>query len=480
MRPLVRLCVLCVLTLSLVSAAGAQWQCLYVTLDASLNGTGDRTIGVGVIKDNMFVALCMRPNTYCYMIPYVNADSVQGRKYFYGYGTSGIYQIWSDGAFDQVIVNNAFSIKATPDSLIYLASNDIDHNVLVFKYAADTITVVSPFPRQVTGTNSIYGIDVDNNGYVYVCTDSTTGVTQDLKVYSPINTWTPAGHTDAPATTVDLPDGIYKGIAVTPNGDAIFISDYKNRKVIKYTGMPTAGYALDAAFTFSLGPQDTLTGTPPTRTGPIGLGYLSSNNILAVACDSLLKSSGGTNYTYGRIYLLNGNTGSLISADSSVYMIDQAAWNFAISGAYDNQGAGNASGYASTMDAKWDQEGNLYSQSMYGWTVEKWKYNGTLPSFTTGVHNMNGVRPSTYTLNQNYPNPFNPSTTISYALPSAGRTVLTVFDILGNRVASLVDGVQEAGMHSVQFEAQGLASGVYFYQLHSGAFSTTRKLLLLR
>jgi len=189
-------------------------------------------------------------------------------------------------------MNNAFMIKAMPDSLIYVANNDPDHNVLVFKYTADTITVVSPFPRQQTGATSIFGIDVDNNGYVYVCTDTTTGVTADLKVYKPISQWTPAGHTDAPITSINLPDGVYKGIAVTPNGSAIFISDYDNRKVIKYVGSPSTGYTLAPGFNWTIGPSDTLTGTPPKRLGPIGLAHLASKNILAVAVDSLSTVGG--------------------------------------------------------------------------------------------------------------------------------------------------------------------------------------------
>ena len=484
MRTLIRLLFLLVLVSTVAMLADAQWQCLYVTLDASLNGTGDRTIGVGVIREDTFVALCTRPDSYSYMIPYVNADSVQGRKNFFGYGTSGFYTIWTDGGFDQVIVNNVWSITARPDSTVYVASNDVDHNVLVFKFINDTMSVVSPFPRQQTGANTIYGITVDNNGYVYVCNDTTTGQTADLKVYRPINTWTPGGHADAPITTIDLPDGVYKGIAVNANGSAVFISDYKNRKVIKYTGTPATGYALATGFSFSLGPKDTLTDPAgvglPSRCGPIGLGYLASKNILAVACDSLLKASGGTNYSYGRIYLVNGNTGAPISTDTSMSVIDQAAWNMALTGDYATQGLGTASGYASTMDVKWDQNGNLYSQSMYGWTVEKWKYNGTLPSFTTGVEEVGGTLPQGYTLSQNYPNPFNPTTTIDFTLPASGFVSLKVYDLLGREIMTLVNEQKAAGTYRATFEASNLPSGTYFYALKAGSFSEVKKMTLVK
>ena len=484
MKQMLRLVYLFLLCVLIGSSAQSQWQCLYVTLDGSANGTGDRTTGVGVIKDNMFVALCTRPSflgsNYSYMIPYVGADSVLGRKYDYGYGTSGVFQVWTDGGFDQVTMNDAWTIRARPDSTIYVASNDNDHNILVFKYSSDTVTVVSPFPRQQTGANSIYGLDVDNSGYVYVCNDTSIGVSTDLKIYAPIAQWTPSGHTDPPLKTVDLPDGIYKGIAVKPDGSAIFIADYTNKRVVKYTGSRTTGYTLAAGFSFSMGPADTITGTPPMRTGPIGLAYLSSKNILAVACDSLMKPAGSTWYAYGRIYLLNGNTGALISADPGTYLIDQAAWSFQVYGSYANQGAGNCSGYASTMDVKWDANENLYSQSVYGWTVEKWKYNGTLPNFSTGVEETGDALPGEYMLSQNYPNPFNPSTKIDFSIKNSGFVTLKVYDVLGQEVKTLVNEQKDPGTYRVTFEARDLTSGAYFYTLTAGNFTQTYKMLLVK
>jgi hypothetical protein len=487
MRALVRLLFLFVLVSTIAVIADAQWLCDYVTLDDTPNGAGQRVVGCGVIHENMFIELVTAPGIRNFMIPYVNADSVNGRKYTYGYGstiTAGIYQTWTDGGFDQVAMLNAMAIRVRPDSLIYVASNDADHNVLVFKYTQDTITVVSPFPRQQTGTNSIFGIDVDANGYVYVCNDTTTGQTADVKIYSPIRTWTVGGHTYAPVKTIDLPDGVYKQIAVTPTGSAIFIADYKNRKVIKYTGSPATGYTLAAGFSFHLGAKDTITnsvvGGPPTNAGPIGLGYLASKNILAVACDSLLKPANSAAYSYARIYLLNGNTGAFISTDTSKAMIDQAAWNYAVQGSYAAQGPGTSSGYASLMDVKWDEKENLYTQSMYGWTGEKWTYNGTLPSFTAGVEEVASTLPEGFTLSQNYPNPFNPSTKIDFTLPASGFVSLKVYDLLGREMMTLVNEQKTAGTYRATFDASNMPSGTYFYTLKTGSFSETKKMLLVK
>jgi hypothetical protein len=84
------------------------------------------------------------------------------------------------------------------------------------------------------------------------------------------------------------------------------------------------------------------------------------------------------------------------------------------------------------------------------------------------------------TLYQNYPNPFNPSTTIRYGLPSRSHVTLTVFNTLGQQVATLVQGEQEAGYHEAVFDASGLASGVYLYRLQAGDFVASRKLILVR
>jgi hypothetical protein len=85
-----------------------------------------------------------------------------------------------------------------------------------------------------------------------------------------------------------------------------------------------------------------------------------------------------------------------------------------------------------------------------------------------------------YMLMQNHPNPFNPLTRISYQIPEAGQIRLTIYDPLGNQVISLVDGIKGAGIHDVSFDATGLPSGIYFYQLRAKNFVQTKKMILLR
>jgi hypothetical protein len=88
--------------------------------------------------------------------------------------------------------------------------------------------------------------------------------------------------------------------------------------------------------------------------------------------------------------------------------------------------------------------------------------------------------PQQFSLEQNYPNPFNPSTKISWQSPVSSNQILKIYDLLGNEIVTLVDEYREAGKYEIEFNAAGLSSGVYFYKLVIGNFTTTRKLILMR
>ncbi|MGQ9806619.1 MAG: T9SS type A sorting domain-containing protein [Chlorobiales bacterium] len=107
--------------------------------------------------------------------------------------------------------------------------------------------------------------------------------------------------------------------------------------------------------------------------------------------------------------------------------------------------------------------------------------NGTRHDITLGGQSVWSVQlPFEYALDQNYPNPFNPVTTIQFSLEKAGKTTLEIYNVLGQKVATLVNGELSAGAHRYQWNASGMASGIYFYRLRSDNFVATKKMVLVK
>ena len=98
----------------------------------------------------------------------------------------------------------------------------------------------------------------------------------------------------------------------------------------------------------------------------------------------------------------------------------------------------------------------------------------------TAVEEINSDIPSDYVLYNNYPNPFNPSTTITFSIPSEEFVTLKVFNSLGEEIAELVNETKPAGSYSILFDASKLSSGIYFYELQTGSFVETKKMILIR
>ncbi|MFQ5485275.1 MAG: T9SS type A sorting domain-containing protein, partial [Desulfobacterales bacterium] len=101
------------------------------------------------------------------------------------------------------------------------------------------------------------------------------------------------------------------------------------------------------------------------------------------------------------------------------------------------------------------------------------------PRLPTSVAS-NDDKISSFQLDQNYPNPFNPVTTIRFHISIHSKVTLTIYDVIGREIATLVDNRITAGPHEVEWNAKGVASGVYVYQLRAGAFVESKKLILLR
>ncbi|BDQ03649.1 MAG: hypothetical protein KatS3mg036_0350 [Ignavibacterium sp.] len=102
----------------------------------------------------------------------------------------------------------------------------------------------------------------------------------------------------------------------------------------------------------------------------------------------------------------------------------------------------------------------------------------------SGVEQNNTLSPEEYRVYQNYPNPFNPSTKIRYSIPNVGSglalTVLKIYDVLGNEVATLVDEYKPAGSYEIEFNGNNLASGIYFCRMQAGSYVSIKKMMLLK
>ena len=107
-------------------------------------------------------------------------------------------------------------------------------------------------------------------------------------------------------------------------------------------------------------------------------------------------------------------------------------------------------------------------------------YIVTADKVTTGITNYKNSIPDNFSLKQNYPNPFNPSTTIEFSIKENSNMTLSVYNILGQKVAALINQPMSAGVHSVQFNASNLSSGIYFYKLSAGENSKVMEMELLK
>ena len=97
-----------------------------------------------------------------------------------------------------------------------------------------------------------------------------------------------------------------------------------------------------------------------------------------------------------------------------------------------------------------------------------------------GLGDNNDDLPDKFALDQNYPNPFNPVTMINYQLPMINHVELSIYNLLGQKISTLISERQQAGYYEVQWDASGFSSGVYYYRIIAGEFEQIRKMVLIR
>ena len=141
--------------------------------------------------------------------------------------------------------------------------------------------------------------------------------------------------------------------------------------------------------------------------------------------------------------------------------------------------------YRDTFDASYATESAAYTGAVNDYPVgdlnwfpaKKAEWEG---SDVTAVERIKVQGPGSFVLGQNYPNPFNPSTRISFYLPKSNKATLSVYNMLGQKVVTLVNERLNAGYHEFSFDASSLSNGVYFYKLESGDFNKIKKMMLIK
>ena len=109
-----------------------------------------------------------------------------------------------------------------------------------------------------------------------------------------------------------------------------------------------------------------------------------------------------------------------------------------------------------------------------------WMDTNMFGSCASYTHKDTDITPRVFSLAQNYPNPFNPLTKIKFALPRVDKVKIELYNTIGQRVEILLNQHMNAGYHEVEFNAQNLSSGIYFYSIKAGEFQDVKKMVLLR
>jgi len=179
----------------------------------------------------------------------------------------------------------------------------------------------------------------------------------------------------------------------------------------------------------------------------------------------------------------NSQTSGTTSSLESVYFTDNyTGWSVGTAGTILKTTNGGTNWNSQTSGTTWGLYSVYFVNNNTGWAVGD---NGTILKTTDGGVTFIGDEeiikiPEDYLLSQNYPNPFNPTTNIQYAVSIRQFVTLKVYDVLGNEIATLVNEEKTAGSYAVEFNGDGLTSGVYFYRLQTGSFVETKKMVLIR
>ena len=237
--------------------------------------------------------------------------------------------------------------------------------------------------------------------------------------------------------------------------------------------------------------------------GFVGTGYMTTDNGVALntTWDAGTELSWGVYITTPGEYFISARKISKTGADDSAWLgvdsvqvadrvFDQQFTEFAWRSHSAGVSLGNLDEGMHTIQIRRREDGFELDRLMIANDMAALPENASVEagpdesaradSVVSVERNGIGDIPTVFALEQNYPNPFNPTTVIEFALPKQSDVKLAIYNILGEKVAELVNGQMVAGYHSIDFDASNLASGMYIYSIKAGSFVSVKKMLLLK
>jgi hypothetical protein len=296
------------------------------------------------------------------------------------------------------------------------------------------------------------------------------------------------------AANGNLTFGISKSSTTTipaSYGDSVYTTSTTYLLVIKYTF--NDGAAND---TINLFINPDISGAEPspnltvatTQTDAVSLGTInlrqgSSTNAPGVIVDGIRVSTVWTDIVPVELVSFNASANGSVVNLSWTTATELNNNGFSIerktsASNWQTIGFVKGSGTTTAMNNYNFADRNILSQTIYSYRLKQIDFDGTF-SYSKVVQVSSNLV-NTFELKQNYPNPFNPSTQISFSLAENGLVTLSVYNLLGQEVKTLINRNMEAGLHSISFDASGLQSGVYLYKLTASGSTLTRKMMYLK
>ena len=194
--------------------------------------------------------------------------------------------------------------------------------------------------------------------------------------------------------------------------------------------------------------------------------------------------SGANHYSYATSLEIDG-AGNVYTggySGASIFTYDYAVVRYSSAGSqqwwikYNGTGSGNDLGTGLALDAS----SNVYITGSSVGSSSSADITTIKYSQTVGIQQISNEIPREFQLSQNYPNPFNPATTIKFQIPVSDNVKITVFDILGRKIEVLTNGFFNAGFYSIDFKAEKITSGIYYYKIETGNYTDTKKMMLIK